>query len=85
MSELLTRARGKRSLREMARLTGLGVMTIKRLEDGDTALPTKDNMTVLSEVYRVPLDDLARAAYGVLFEEVVEEVPDTADLVAALA
>lgn len=37
-------------------------------------------MPLLSRAYGLSLDDLARAAYGVLFEEVPEGSDDTADL-----
>ena len=68
LSELLKRARPPRSLREMARQTGLSVTTIKRLEDGEIDLPTQETMPLLAAAYGLPLDDLARAAYGSLFE-----------------
>lgn len=70
LPELLRRHRGDRSLREMARLAGISVTSIKALEDGGTALPAKTTMPLLSRAYGIELDDLALAAYGLLFEDV---------------
>lgn len=80
LSDLLRRHRGERSMREMARLTGISVNAIKALEDGDTALPAKTTMPLLARAYGVALDDLALAAYGLLFEDVPTGVDDTPDL-----
>jgi transcriptional regulator with XRE-family HTH domain len=78
LPQLLREARAGRSLREMARRSGLSVMTIKRLEDGDIDLPTRETMAALSEAYDTPLDDLARAAYRTLFRraEVTDRTKD---------
>lgn len=70
LSELLIRARGQRSLREMARRCGLSAMTIHRGEAGTIGLPSQSTLVALSQGYDVPLDVLARAAYGVYYEEV---------------
>lgn len=73
LSELLRRGRGKDSLREMARITGLSVTSIKALEDGATDLPKKETVPALAEAYGYPEDVLARAAYGLYYE--AEESP----------
>ena len=78
LPELLKRARGVRSMREMARQAGIAVTSIKALEDGETRLPSPDTMPCLSRAYGVPLDSLALAAYGALYEEVPAGADDTA-------
>lgn len=61
-------------------MTGFAVTTIKLLEDGEIALPSKENLPILAKAYVLDLDDLARAAYGLLFEEVPEGPDDTPSL-----
>ena len=68
LAELLRRRRGTRSLREMARTTGLSVVSIKALEDGATVLPKPDTLPLLADAYGIDEDNLARAAYGLYFE-----------------
>lgn len=75
LPELLRRARfdsigePRWSLRESARRTGLAVNTVKLIEQGDTALPSRDVLALLADAYELDLDDMARAAYGTYFEE----------------
>lgn len=75
LSELLKRARGDRSLREMARRTGLAVSNVKLLEEGGIALPSRDTLAALAAAYDVPYEDLARAAYGAYYEEDMNRLP----------
>lgn len=70
LGEILRRARGSRSLREMARQTGLAVNTVRLLEADETALPSRDTLLLLAAAYGVAQDVLARAAYGTYFEKV---------------
>ena len=78
LPELLKRARGDRSLREMARRTGLAVNTIKVLEDGGIALPSRDTLSAVADAYGVAYEDLARAAYGAYYEEDLNRLPASA-------
>lgn len=82
LQDLLKRARNGRSYSEMARLcgNGLSIMTIQRIETAFVELPNRATMRALSIGYGIPLDTLALAAYGVLFEEVPEGSDDTAPL-----
>lgn len=80
LSELLHRARGERSLREMARRCGLAVTTIKLLEENGIALPSRETMSILADAYGLPPDDLAKAAYGRYFEEASVEDHDPAEV-----
>lgn len=76
LGEVLRRARGEhRSLREMARRTGLAVNTVRLLEADETALPSRETLLLLAAAYGVAQDVLARAAYGTYFEK-VEGVPN---------
>ena len=56
----LRRARGERTLREVAELTGISTSTLSRLESG-LRKPTLELLLSLSTAYRVPLDDLVGA------------------------
>jgi len=56
----LRRARGERTLREVAELTGISTSTLSRLESG-LRKPTLELLLPLSAAYRVPLDDLVGA------------------------
>lgn len=86
LPEVLKRARGpKRSLREMARETGLAVSAIKCLEDGATAVPKRETVPLLSAAYGVDEDVIVRAAYGLYFEEESVSPHDPAAQDAALA
>jgi transcriptional regulator with XRE-family HTH domain len=69
LAALLKRHRGTLSLREMARRTGLSVVAIKALEDGDTLLPRQDTLPLLSAAYGIDEDSLARAVYGLYYED----------------
>jgi transcriptional regulator with XRE-family HTH domain len=75
LAALLRRHRGTRSLREMARLTGLSVVAIKALEDGDTLLPRQDTLPLLSAAYGIDEESLARAVYGLYFEDQASAPP----------
>ena len=81
LPQLLIRARGDhRSLREMARICECSPMTLHNIEAGKVALPNRETLQMLSVGYGIPLDTLALAAYGVLFEEVPEGSDDTRHL-----
>lgn len=69
LSEVLSRARGERSLREMARRAGLAVNAIKCLEDGDTSVPKRETVPALAAAYAVEEDVIVRSAFGLYFEE----------------
>jgi transcriptional regulator with XRE-family HTH domain len=56
----LRRARGERTLREVAEQTGISTSTLSRLESG-LRKPTLELLLPLSQVYRVPLDELVGA------------------------
>lgn len=56
----LRRARGERTLREVAELTGISTSTLSRLESG-LRRPTLELLLPLSAAYRIPLDDLVGA------------------------
>jgi hypothetical protein len=75
LPELLIRARGERSLREMARQTGLGVADIKDFEDGVKGPPTLATFWKLVEGYDLNPEEMARAVYGQLWKP--EPVSDT--------
>jgi hypothetical protein len=68
LAELLRRQRGSRSLREMARLTGLSVTSIKAQEDGATQLPALETLHLLGRAYDIEVESLALAAYGAYYE-----------------
>ena len=78
LPELLKRARSDRSMREVARQAGLAHTSIKALEDGDTKLPSPETLPLLAQAYGLSLDELALAAYGLLFEDVPAGADDTA-------
>lgn len=56
----LRRARGERTLREVAEQTGISTSTLSRLESG-LRKPTLELLLPLTQAYRVPLDDLVGA------------------------
>jgi transcriptional regulator with XRE-family HTH domain len=56
----LRRARGERTLREVAELTGISTSTLSRLEAG-LRKPTLELLLPLTQAYRVPLDELVGA------------------------
>ena len=56
----LRRARGERTLREVAELTGISTSTLSRLESG-LRKPTLELLLPLTQAYRVPLDELVGA------------------------
>lgn len=56
----LRRARGERTLREVAEQTGISTSTLSRLESG-LRRPTLELLLPLSQAYRVPLDELVGA------------------------
>lgn len=56
----LRSARGERTLRQVADLTGISVSTLSRLESG-LRKPTLELLLPLSQAYRVPLDELVGA------------------------
>lgn len=71
LPELLKRRRAELdiSLREAARRSGLAVMTLRHIEEGDTKLPSREYITALAEAYEIEEEDIALAAYGLYFEE----------------
>lgn len=56
----LRRARGERTLREVAEMTGISTSTLSRLESG-LRKPTLELLLPLTQAYRVPLDELVGA------------------------
>ena len=78
LPERLRRARDGRSYSEMARRCGLAVATVHRIETGTSDIPSRATLEALARGYRVSIDDLARAAYGLLFETDPAGADDTA-------
>lgn len=70
LQDLLERARDGRSYSEMARRCGLPVMTIHRTHNREGALPSQSTLAAMAMGYRIPLEELALAAYGAYYEEV---------------
>jgi transcriptional regulator with XRE-family HTH domain len=56
----LRRARGDRTLRDVADQTGISTSTLSRLESG-LRKPTLELLLPLTQAYRIPLDDLVGA------------------------
>jgi transcriptional regulator with XRE-family HTH domain len=61
LGSLLRRARGEAALTEIALSAGISPETLRKIETGRLPSPAFGTIVALSQVLRVPLDDLAAA------------------------
>lgn len=63
LGEELKRLRGKRSLREMAELTGVPSSTLWRVEQGAITTPSRETLEGISQGYGIALEYAAQLVY----------------------
>lgn len=63
LREQLTKARGSRSLSEIARSCGVSNATLSRIEAGLIDVPGRDTLAAISTGYGLPLEYLAQLVY----------------------
>ncbi len=63
LGEELKQVRAKRSLREMADLSGVAFSTLARVESGFITTPSRDTLEGISRGYGIPIETLAQLVY----------------------